>query len=212
MFKYIAIGFVAFVMVVGGILALWGIGAYNGLASGAQATEAAWSQVQNVYQRRYDLIPNLVETVKGEANFEKSTLVGIADARASVGRISVDMKNAPATMAEIKAFQAAQTGLSASVSRLLSVAENYPQLKANEGFRDLRAQLEGSENRISVERRTFNTVVQDYNGRVVRFPGNLLAGMFGFKVKPYFEMEAAAKTAPKISFETVAPVINVEKK
>lgn len=200
MFKIFALATLALVAAFGVALALWGISSYNSLATGSQATEAAWSQVQNVYQRRSDLIPNLVETVKGVANFEKSTFVGIAEARASVGKISVDMKNAPATMEEIKQFQAAQTGLSSALTRLMSITENYPQLKANENFTALQAQLEGTENRIAVERRNFNETVQTYNNAVVRFPGSILAGIFNFKVKPYFQAEEAAKTAPKVQF------------
>lgn len=200
MFKIIALGLLALTLLFGVGACSYGVSTYNTLATGSQATEAAWSQVSNVYQRRYDLIPNLVETVKGVANFEKSTFVGIAEARASVGKVTVDMKNAPATMEEIKAFQAAQSGLGQAMSRLMMITEQYPQLKANENFTSLMAQLEGTENRISVERRNFNETVQAYNNTVVRFPGSLLAGMFNFKVKPYFEADAAAKTAPKVQF------------
>lgn len=200
MFKYIALGLLALVLLFGVGACTYGVGVYNGLATGSQATEASWSQVQNVYQRRFDLIPNLVETVKGVAKFEQGTFTAIAEARASVGKVTVDMKNAPATMEEIKAFQAAQSGLGQAMSRLMMITENYPQLKANENFVALQAQLEGTENRIAVERRNFNETVKDYNGRVVTFPANILAGMFGFKVKPYFEADAAAKTAPKVQF------------
>jgi LemA protein len=200
MFKYIALGILALAILFGMGACTWGVGVYNGLASGNQSVDAAWSQVQNVYQRRLDLIPNLVETVKGVAKFEKDTFTAVAEARASAGKVTVDMKNAPATMEEIKAFQQAQSGLGSALSRLMVVSEQYPQLKANENFTTLQAQLEGTENRIAVERRNFNETVKDYNNRVVRFPGNILAGMFNFKTRPYFEADAAAKTAPKVQF------------
>ncbi len=200
MTKYIVLGILAVLALVGMGGCAWGVGVYNGLATGNQSTEAAWSQVQNVYQRRADLIPNLVETVKGVAKFEKSTFVEIAEARASVGKVTVDMKNAPATIEELKKFQDAQKGLASAMTRLMSITENYPQLKANENFTALQAQLEGTENRIAVERRSFNETVQTYNFKVVGFPGNILANSFGFKVKPYFQADEGAKVAPKIQF------------
>src|SRR6201997_1914180 len=161
-------------------------GSYNRLVRLQQAVDQSWAQVQNVYQRRADLIPNLVNTVSGAANFEKSTLVEVTNARASVGRVQLDPNKAPTDAAQLQQFQAAQGQLSNALSRLLVVAENYPQLKATENFQGLQAQLEGTENRISVERNKFNTVVQDYNVAVRRFPANTIAGMFGFSPRPFF--------------------------
>lgn len=182
------------------VLGLYTMGTYNGLVNKQLETEQTWSQVENVYQRRFDLIPNLVETVKGVANFEKSTFTDIAEARAKVNQINVDMKNAPATVEQMKAFQEAQQGLGAAMSRLMAVSENYPELKANQNFLQLQAQLEGTENRIAVERRNFNMAVQAYNGKVKRFPGNILANVFGFETRSMFEADAGAKTAPKVQF------------
>lgn len=200
MFKYIVLGIFAVIALFGVASCSWGVGVYNGIATSGQSADAAWSQVQNVYQRRYDLIPNLVETVKGAANFEKSTLTAVAEARASVGKVTVDMKNATPTVEQLKEFQAAQSGLGAAMSRLMVVSEQYPQLKANENFLSLQAQLEGTENRISVERRNFNEAVLDYNNRIVRFPGSLIASSFGFQKRAFFEADAGAKTAPKVQF------------
>src|SRR3954453_14915970 len=155
-------------------------GSYNRLVRLQQAVDQNWAQVQNVYQRRADLIPNLVNTVAGAANFEKSTLTEVTNARASVGRVQLDPNKAPTDAKQLQEFQAAQGQLSNALSRLLVVAENYPQLKATENFQGLQAQLEGTENRISVERNKFNTAVQEYNTAVRRFPTNMIAGMFGF--------------------------------
>src|SRR5205814_8665336 len=145
-------------------------GSYNRLVRLQQAVDQSWAQVQNVYQRRADLIPNLVNTVSGAANFEKSTLTEVTNARASVGRVQLDPRKAPTDAKQLAEFQAAQRQLSNALSRLLVVAENYPQLTATENFRGLQAQLEGTENRISVERNKFNTTVQEYNVAVRRFP------------------------------------------
>src|SRR6267142_934747 len=162
------------------VAALGLMGSYNRLVKLDQSVNQSWAQVQNVYQRRADLIPNLVQTVTGAANFEKSTLIAVTNARASVGRVQLDPNKAPADAAQLEQFQAAQGQLSNALSRLLVVSENYPQLRANENFQQLQAQLEGTENRISVERGNFNLAVQSYNTAVRTFPTNLFAGMLGF--------------------------------
>src|SRR6202040_3570159 len=172
-----------------------------------QGVDTQWAQVQTVYQRRADLIPNLVNTVSGAANFEKSTLVEVTNARASVGRVQtqLDPSKAPTDAAQLQQFQAAQGQLSNALSRLLVVAENYPQLTATENFRGLQAQLERTEKRISVERNKFNTVVQDYNVAVKRFPTNMIAGMFGFSPRPFFEAQQGAEKAPTVNFNFGSP-------
>src|ERR1700674_4738305 len=184
---------VVVVLVVG--VAVWAIGVQNRLVGLEQDVNEKWAQVQNVYQRRADLIPNLVNTVSGAANFEKSTLIAVTNARASVGRVQLDPNKAPTDAAQLQQFQAAQGQLSNALSRLLVVAENYPQLTATENFRGLQAQLEGTENRISVERNKFNTVVQDYNVAVKRFPTNMIAGMFGFAPRPFFAAQPGSDKA-----------------
>jgi LemA protein len=175
-------------------------GSYNRLVGLQQSVDAQWAQVQNVYQRRADLIPNLVNTVSGAANFEKSTLTEVTNARASVGRVQLDPNKAPADAAQLEQFQAAQGQLSNALSRLLVVVERYPELKANQNFLGLQAQLEGTENRISVERNKFNTVVQEYNTAVRRFPTNLIAGMLGFPPRPFFTAQAGAEKPPPVQF------------
>jgi LemA protein len=194
--KWIALG-VAVVLVL--ILLIGGCSSYNGLVTKSQAVDGQWAQVQTVYQRRADLIPNLVQTVAGAANFEKSTLEAVTNARASVGKVS--LPTAPTDPAKMAEFQQAQAGLSSALSRLLVVSENYPDLKASANFRDLQAQLEGTENRISVERGRFNDTVRAYNTSIHSFPTMLFAGMFGFHDKPYFEADAGAKTAPAVKFD-----------
>ena len=180
------------------IMFSWISGMYNGLVTREEGTKQAWAQVENVYQRRSDLIPNLVETVKGYANFEKSTLTDVINARAKATQVTVDpTKLSPD---QIQKFQGAQAGLSSSLGRLMVVMERYPDLKANQNFLDLQAQLEGTENRIAVERRNFNEVVQEYNIAVRRFPRNMFAGMFGFQQKGYFQAEAGAEKAVKVKF------------
>jgi LemA protein len=191
-----------FVLIVVG-LAVGGI--YNRLVKSQQAVDQSWAQVQNVYQRRADLIPNLVNTVSGQANFEKSTLEAVTNARASVGRVQLDPSKAPTDAAQLQQFQAAQGQLSNALSRLLVVTENYPQLRANEGFLTLQAQLEGTENRISVERGNFNTAVQSYNTAVKSFPANLIAGMFGFGPRPFFNAQPGAEKAPNVNFNFGSP-------
>ena len=193
------------VLVVLGIIALIFIaiagGSYNRLVKLSQATDAQWAQVQNQYQRRAELIPNLVSTVSGAANFEKSTLTEITEARASVGKMTIDAKNAPTTAAQLAEFEKSQGQLSSALSRLMVITENYPDLKANANFRDLQAQLEGTENRISVERGNFNNAVQGYNTAVKSFPAVFYAGMMGFKEKPYFASAAGADKAPAVNFD-----------
>jgi LemA protein len=191
------------VIIVGAMVA----GSYNNLVRRSQEADRQWAQVQNVYQRRADLIPNLVNTVAGAANFEKSTLTQITEARASVGRVQsqVNPNQAPATAAELEKYQQAQAQLSSALSRLLVVVERYPDLKANSNFLNLQAQLEGTENRISVERGRFNEAVQTYNTTLMRFPTALFAGMLGFKSKPYFTATPGAETPPKVEFNFGAP-------
>lgn len=180
------------------IAALWGIKVYNDLVNQEEGVEAAWAQVENQYQRRADLVPNLVATVKGYAAHEQETLEGVVEARAKATQITIDPTNA--TPEQLAAYQAAQGELSQALGRLLAVAENYPDLKANENFRDLQSQLEGTENRIAIARQQFNDVARQYNQKVRRFPGNIIAGMFGFEKKPYFEAEEGAQKAPKVEF------------
>lgn len=171
---------------------------YNGLVEKEEAVNAAWAQVQNVYQRRADLIPNLVNTVKGEAGFEKSTLVAVQEARSKATAITLKADNL--TPEKVAAFQQAQDGLGAALNKLMVVSENYPNLKANGAFRDLQAQLEGTENRITVERKKFNEAVNVFNVAIRQFPGNMTAGMFGFQKKGYFEASAASQKAPDVQF------------
>jgi LemA protein len=180
---------------------LFGGGSYNRLVKRSQAVDSQWAQVQNVYQRRADLIPNLVSTVSGAANFEKSTITAVTEARASVGQVKINPNAAPTDPAQLEAFDKAQGQLSSALSRLLVVSENYPDLKATANFRDLQAQLEGTENRISVERRDFNTAVQAYNTSVKSFPTVLFAGLMGFQPKPYFSATPGAETPPKVNFD-----------
>src|SRR6059058_1726722 len=191
-----------FVLIVG---ALWVGGIYNRLVKLQQGVDQSWAQVQNVYQRRADLIPNLVNTVQGAANFEKSTLTEVTNARASVGRVQLDPNKAPTDAAQLQQFQQAQGQLSNALSRLLVVAENYPQLRATEAFQNLQEQLEGTENRISVERNNFNTAVQEYNTALERFPTNMLNKMFGFKPRPFFTAAAGAEKAPEVKFDFNKP-------
>ena len=181
------------------IIVFWAIGTYNGLVKEQQKVEESWAQVENVYQRRADLIPNLVSTVKGYAKHEKETLEGVVQARANATSVKIEASNLDE--ASLKKFQNAQGELSAALGKLLAVREAYPELKANENFRDLQAQLEGTENRITVERRKFNEVAREYNTSIRTFPKNIFAGMFGFQTKPYFQAEAGAEKAPKVSFD-----------
>ncbi len=174
-------------------------GTYNSLVRLEEGVKASWSQVQNVYQRRADLIPNLVETVKGYASHEKSTLQAVVDARSRVGSINVDQNVINNTEA-LKKFQSMQGELSGALSRLLVVTENYPQLKANENFLALQSQLEGTENRIAVERMRYNEAAREFNTKRRLFPASIIANMSGFQEKAYFEAEEGAEKAPKVKF------------
>lgn len=188
-------------LVVLGIVVVLGLAVmsgYNGLVSSNQAVEAQWAQVQNVYQRRADLIPNLVKTVEGAANFEKSTLTEITEARASVGK--VQFNNAPTDPAQLAEFEKTQGALGGALGRLMVIVERYPDLKANAGFQALQAQLEGTENRITVERGRFNEVVQGYNTKIKSIPAVFYAGALGFKERPYFQAKAGAEEPPKVDF------------
>jgi LemA protein len=187
------------------VLVLVAIGGYNRLVRLSQGTNSQWAQVQNVYQRRADLVPNLVATVSGSANFEKSTLTEITAARASVGQVKVDPNSAPTDPAKLAEFEKAQGALSSALSRLLVVSERYPDLKASAGFRDLQAQLEGTENRISVERGRFNEAVQAYDTAIQSFPTLLYAGMCGFTAKPYFTAIEGAEKPPQVQFDFNKP-------
>lgn len=180
------------------IIALWGVNVYNGLVEGQENVESAWSQVENQYQRRADLVPNLVATVKGYAAHEQETLESVIAARSKAIQITINPDDI--TAEQMASFQAAQGELSQALGRLLAIAESYPDLKANANFRDLQAQLEGTENRIAVARQNFNETAKNYNKQVRRFPSNIIAAMFGFEKKPYFEAEADAKKAPKVEF------------
>lgn len=171
---------------------------YNGLVEKEQIVENKWSDVENQYQRRSDLIPNLVRTVKGAADFEKSTLTDVINARASATQVKVDPKDL--TPDQIQKFQAAQGQLSQALGRLMMVSERYPDLKATQNFSDLQTQLEGTENRITVARKNFNEAVKNYNISVKRFPANIFAGKFGFKEKGMFQAEKGAEKAPEVSF------------
>src|SRR2546421_2229559 len=188
-----------FIVLVGGCAVA---ASYNRLVPLQQKVDQSWAQVQNVYQRRADLIPNLVNTVQGAANFEKSTLTEVTNARASVGRVQIDPNHAPVDAAKLQEYQQAQGQLSAALSRLLVVSERYPELKATQNFRDLQAQLEGTENRIAVERMRFNDAARAFNTKRNSFPTVVLAGFFGdrFREKPYFRAEPGAAVAPKVSF------------
>ncbi len=184
------------------VLVLAGVGGcngYNSLVALEEGVDAAWSQVENVYQRRADLVPNLVETVKGAAAFEQETLTAVIEARAKATQVTLspEMLNDPQAL---ERFQAAQGELTGALSRLMVTVERYPDIKANQNFRDLQAQLEGTENRIAVERRKFNETAQAFNTRVRRFPTSLIAGMTGFDRKAYFEADAGAEQVPQVEF------------
>jgi LemA protein len=181
------------------------VGGYNGLVRSSTGVDAAWAQVQTQYQRRADLIPNLVRTVEGAANFEKSTLTDVINARASATKVTIDPSKAPTDPEQLRQYEQAQNALSGTLGRLLAVSENYPELKANNNFRDLQAQIEGTENRIAVARRDFNNAAQGYNAQVRSFPTVIYAGWFGFQPKPYFQSSAGAEAAPSVSFPSFSP-------
>jgi LemA protein len=174
------------------------VGKYNTLVNKQESVEAEWAQVENVYQRRADLIPNLVNTVKGYASHEKGTLEAVINARASATQTKIDPSNM--TQDQLNQFQQNQGGLSQSLGKLMMIQEAYPELKANENFKELQAQLEGTENRIAVERRNFNIKAKDYNTYLRKFPTNIIAGMFSFDKYPYFQAEEGANNAPKVEF------------
>lgn len=207
---------------VGGLILLllifgaWFVGVRNHLVDLDQARQAQWAQVENDYQRRFDLIPNLVRTVQGVANFEKATLEAVVNARSRVGQVQAPSGGAPGTQSDIpnnpqalQQFEQAQAGLSSALSRLLVVVERYPDLKANQNFLQLQTQLEGTENRIAVERRRYNEVAQQYNAAVLKFPANLVASFSGFKPKAYFKGAEGSNQAPEVNFtpfgQTAAP-------
>jgi LemA protein len=193
------------IVVIGG--AMWA-DSYNKLVKGQQNVDSKWAEVENQYQRRADLIPNLVATVSGAANFEKSTLIAVTDARASVGQVKIDPSHAPDNQADLDKYKAAQDSLGSAVSRLLVVSENYPNLRSDQNFVDLQAQLEGTENRIAVARNYFNQAAQDYNTTVQSFPTNFVAGLSHFQLKPYFQAKAGAETPPPVAFNFNSPATN----
>ena len=182
------------------VLGLGGCSSYNKLVTLNESVDASWAQVENVYQRRMDLIPNLVRTVEGQANFEKGTLTDIAEARASIGKIQLKADTVP-DEATLHQWENAQMRLGGALGRLMAVSENYPDLKANQGFQSLQAELAGTENRISVERGRFNNAAQDFNTAVKRFPTVLFASMMGFEKKAYFKAAAGASEPPKVEFD-----------
>jgi LemA protein len=193
-------GWIVAIVIIGVIviLGLWASSSYNNLVTKEETVNQSWANVQNVYQRRSDLIPNLVATVKGVANFEKGTLTAVIEARAKATSVNINPKNLDE--ASLQKFQSAQDGLSSALSRLMVVVERYPELKATQNFAELQAQLEGTENRITVERRNFNEAAQAYNTYLRRFPNSIFAGMFGFQKKAYFEAQKGAENAPKVEF------------
>ena len=180
------------------IAAIWGISAYNGLVKMDESVSTAWSNVENQYQRRADLIPNLVNTVKGYAAHEKETFEAVVSARSKATQMTIDADNL--TPEKLQQYQKAQGEIGAALGRLLAITENYPELKANENFKELQAQLEGTENRISVERRNFNEVARSYNTSIRTFPKTIIASICGFDKRPYFEAEEGANKAPTVAF------------
>lgn len=190
------------IIVLGIIIFAYAADSYNSLVRLRQGVDAKWAEVENQYQRRADLIPNLVRTVSGAANFEKSTLTEIVQARASVGQVRLDPSKAPTDEAQLRQYEQAQGALGNALSRLLVVSEKYPDLKANQNFQDLQAQLEGTENRITTARNYFNQATQSYNISVRSFPTNFLAGMWGFTVLPYFSAKEGSDIPPTVNFDT----------
>ena len=179
-------------------IAIWLISSYNGMVKMDEEVSSAWSNVENQYQRRADLIPNLVNVVKGYASHEKETFEAVVSARSKATQVTVDPENL--TPEKLQEYQKAQGELGATLGRLLAITESYPELKANENFKELQAQLEGTENRISVERRNFNEIARNYNSSIRSFPRSIIAGMFGFETRPYFEAEEGANKAPEVKF------------
>ena len=180
------------------LIVVWAVTSYNGMVKMDETVSTAWSNVENQYQRRSDLIPNLVNTVKGYAAHEQETFQAVVEARSKATQLTVDVENL--TPEKMQAYQQAQGAVGSALGRLLAISENYPDLKANENFKELQVQLEGTENRISTERRKFNDVVRTYNTSIRRFPLNLFAGIFGFDKKAYFEAEEGSEKAPEVQF------------
>lgn len=193
--KFIPIIIVAAVIV---ILVAWAVGAYNGLVIKDENCSKQWSKVESQYQRRMDLIPNLVNTVKGYASHEEATLLKVIEARNQASQVKVDAENM--TQGQLNEFQKSQENLSSAIRGLNIVVEQYPDLKANQNFLELQSQLEGTENRIAVERQRYSDVVNEYNTSVRRFPNSIFASIFGFDKKPYFESQTGAENAPKVEF------------
>ena len=186
------------VLVVIGLILLWFVSKYNGLVGAQESIDSVWAKVETQYQRRADLIPNLVNTVKGYADFEQETLTKVVEARAKATQTTIDPSNM--TAAQLQNFQGAQGELSGALSRLLVTIEKYPDIKANQNFLELQAELAGTENRIGVARDNFNSEAKNYNTTIKKFPTNLIAGLFNFEAKPYFEADAGSKNAPKVEF------------
>lgn len=182
------------------IFGMYGCNSYNGMAKKELAVDESWSKVQSQYQRRFDLFKNLVSTVQGVADFEKSTLTEVIQARASATQIKLDPTNM--TPEKMQEFQAAQGNMMGAFGRLMAVAENYPQLKATQNFSDLQSQIEGTENRITVARNDFNASVKEYNQSIITFPANIMAGIFNFSKRPFFEANTASQSAPDVNFKT----------
>ncbi len=193
-------GYIVLIVIAVVVLSIffWFKGTYNGMVNMREGVSAQWSNVENQYQRRLDLIPNLVNTVKGYAAHEENTLTDVVNARAKATQMQLNVNQL--NEATLKKLNSVQGELSSALSRLMAISENYPDLKANQNFLDLQAQLEGTENRIAVERRKFNEVARNYNAFIQQFPRNILSGMFGFTPKPYFEANAGAENAPKVEF------------
>jgi len=190
--KIILIVFAAIFVIVG----FWGCNGYNSLVTSDQGLQKVWSNVETNYQRRTDLYSSIIKTIEGSANFEKSTLKEVLEARSNATKVQVNINDA----ASLEAYQKAQSALQGSFSRLMAVAENYPDLKTTAAFRDFQTQIEGTENRINVARQDYNAAIESYNNRVKRFPGNILAGLFGFGAKPYYKADAGTEKAPDIQF------------
>lgn len=193
--SYIVIGIIVIILI---SIFMWFKGSYNQMVTRSEGVYSQWSNVENQYQRRLDLIPNLVNTVKGYAEHEQNTLTQVVEARAKATQMRINFDQLDEKT--IQQFNSMQGELSSALSRLMAISEQYPNLKANENFRDLQAQLEGTENRIAVERRKFNEDVKSYNAYIRSFPKNMIANMFGFVVKPYFEAAAGAEKAPEVKF------------
>lgn len=199
--KKIILIIIAVIAILGVVIGVRTIGIYNQIIAFDESVKEKWAQVENAYQRRFDLIPNIVASVQGEANFEKSTLTEIVDARSRMGGVVKVDENMLNDEAAMKRFQETQASLGGALQRLMMVTENYPTLQSNKGFQDLRVQLEGAENRISVERKRYNEIVKEYNTLIRQFPTNLVAGFAGASPKVPFAADATASTAPKVEFK-----------